>query len=317
MRGRASDIAVRRASWAIVLGTVLAVTAYLIWGSHPDRAGVIQVLFPLPLAVVGAGFIAMIAANIAWLIFKPYFDIRFCALLCIISIPLAWLGALEEIPLISTILPQLSTTFVQVMPIPILIAIQILSPKRRTIDRLIFAGLGGVIVVLNLLFHFTLTIPEAELSRQRQSDLLELLADQPPAATLANAISHGGVLLEPEIIAHPEDHVPLPAQWGNGAPTVFANIRKILADAPDTTFVMIEPGNTVFERIAYLYDGRPMNGNAPRVFLFPSTATNQSLLNAQRTHISMAAIGTSFWFLIGLFLIELHARHARRRYLHG
>lgn len=286
------------------------------WLAHPQNARVIQVLFPFPITIIGSWFLTMLALNTVWLLFKRRFDVFACLLFAFMAIPIAWSGILEEFTGVAAISPTLSTTVFQALPIPLLIVSQLLFRRFRSVDRIIFSGLGGVIIAIHLLLHLVLTIPEAGLSRDRQQNLLELLAALPPAMTQEQALSRGAIELSHDVIANPEKAV-LPPEWGEGALVVFENLRRILADAPSSTHIMIEPGNTVFERIGYLYDGRLQDlEEAPRVFLFPSTVTNQSLMNAQRAHVTLAGVGSAFWFLIAIWLCGFHGslaeRHRRR-----
>jgi len=305
--------AMRSIAWVISVVMVLAFAIGSSWFARPENAQVIQVLYPFPITIIGSWFLTLLAMNILWLFFKKRFSIFANLVFALLSIPISWSGVLEEFTGVAQISPTLSTTVFQALPIPLLILSQLVIPRFRTIDRIIFAGLGGVIVTLHLLLHLVLTIPEAELSRERQADTLSLLAALPPAMTQQQAIRRGASELSHDLIADPDPAV-LPPEWGEGASVVFANIRRILADAPPGTHVMIEPGNTVFERIGYLYDGRTLGETStPRVFIFPSTITNQSLMNAQRAHVTLAGVGSAFWFLIGIWLCSFHARLSRRR----
>lgn len=310
---RAFPRVLRSAAWVITVAMVLGFALSSSWFARPENAQVIQVLYPFPITIIGSWFLTLLALNTLWLFFRRRFSILASLVFALLAVPISWSGVLEEFTGVAEISPTLSTTVFQALPIPLLILSQMLIPRFRSIDRIIFAGLGGVIITLHLLLHLVLTIPEAELSRERQVDALHLLAALPPAATQQQAIQRGAVELPHDVIADP-DAVSIPPEWGEGARVVFANIRRILADAPPGTHVMIEPGNTVFERIGYLYDGRPLGeASAPRIYLFPSTATNQSLMNAQRAHVTLAGIGSAFWFLIGIWLCSFHARLSRRR----
>jgi len=307
------SVAMRKAAWIISVIMVLGFAIGSSWFARPEIAQVIQVLYPFPITVIGSWFLTLLALNILWLLFRKRFSIIANLAFALLSVPISWSGVLEEFTGVAQISPTLSTTVFQALPIPLLILSQIFIPRFRSIDRIIFAGLGGVIVTLHLLLHLVLTIPEAELSRERQADTLSLLAALPPVMTQQQAIRRGAFELSHDLIADP-DATSLPPEWGEGASVVFENIRRILADAPPGTHVMIEPGNTVFERIGYLYDGRALDEvSPPRVFLFPSTATNQSLMNAQRAHVTLAGIGSAFWFLVGIWLCSFHARLSRRR----
>lgn len=310
---RAPIRAARPFAWVILIAMTIGFAGASSWLAHPDNAKVIQVLFPFPITIIGSWFLILLALNTIWLLFRRRFDVYASLLFALAAVPISWSGILEEFTGVAAISPTLSTTAFQALPIPLLILSQLFLRRFRSVDRIVFAGLGGVVIAIHLLLHLALTIPEANLSRERQADLLELLAVLPPEATHEQALSRGAVPLPHDIIARP-DTADIPAAWGEGASVVFANLRRILADAPSGTHVMIEPGNTVFERIGYLYDGRYLDDfEAPRIYLFPSTVTNQSLMNAQRAHITLAGIGSAFWFLIAIWLCSFHAKLAVRR----
>jgi len=312
-QARALPPVLRRVAWALSVVMVLGFALSSSWFARPENAQVIQVLYPFPITIIGSWFLTLLALNTLWLFFKRRFSIIANLAFALLAVPISWSGVLEEFTGVAEISPTLSTTVFQALPIPLLILSQLLIPRFRSIDRIVFSGLGGVIITLHLLLHLVLTIPEAELSRQRQLDTLQLLAALPPPQTQQEAVQRGAVELPHDLIAHPEE-TNIPPEWGEGALVVFENIRRILADAPPGTHVMIEPGNTVFERIGYLYDGRAIDEtSAPRVYLFPSTVTNQSLMNAQRAHVTLAGVGSAFWFLVGIWLCSFHARLSRRR----
>jgi hypothetical protein len=300
------------ACWFTVVGMTVAFAVATTWLAAPERAKVIQVLFPFPLTILGSWFLTMMSLNIARLLFAKNFDIKYCAAFSLIAVPIAWSGMLEEIPGLISISARISPTLIQALPIPALILCQLFVPRHRSVDRILFAGLGGVVAGIHILFHIALTIPEADISRQRQIAIMELLSEQPSDALVRNAPRHGGILLSNESLRDDEAVANFPPEWGEGASVVAQNIRRILNDAPETAYVSVEPGNTIFERIGYLYDGRALDTfTEPRVFLFPSTATNASLMNAQRAHFTLAGIGSAFWFLAVIFLAKAHRKPRR------
>lgn len=304
-------------SWFIVVTSVVAFAAVTTWLSQPANAKVIQVLFPFHLTIIGSWFLTMLGLCILRLLFRAKFTIRSAAVFCVLAAPIAASGNLEDVPGLEMISKAISPTFVHTLPLLALVLMLIVRPSSRSIDRVVIGTVGVVVASLHLLFHVALTIPEARLSRDRQADILELISRLPADELPGAALKHGGEVIPIEMaLSEDLSADDLPGPWGVGATVVFHNLRDIINDAPQTAYSWTERGNTVFERIGYLYDGRHIaSTTAPRIFVFPSTATNESLMNAQRAHFTLAAIGGAFWFLAALAIIALHDRMRARRSL--